>query len=150
MSQAEPKLTVLGLYRPLISAETWQEQWEVTADDDATREHFDKLVLIEAFVEGLDAPFEMIKFGQMHADFPNDSGHMQVGYDEGLLSPDGETMIQRKMDCVQGTSLLRFAVYLHLYDPRRPLLWQHGEVTCPPVEDVPVRLSLLMPYNACS
>ncbi len=73
-----------------------------------------------------------------------------VGYDEGLLSKDGETLIQRSMDCVQGTGPLRFAVYLHLNDPERPLLWQGGEVACPPVGDVPVRLSLLMPYTACS
>jgi len=94
-------------------------------------------VLIEAVVEGLAEPFEMIKFGQM-----------QMGYDEGLLSFDG--LIQRGMDCVQGTGPLRFAVYLHLYDPERPLLWQGGEVMCPPVVDMPVRLLLLMPYNACS
>jgi hypothetical protein len=150
----EPQLTVIGVYRPQISAETWQEQWEVTGNDEATREHFDKLVLVEAIVEGLDEPFEMIKFGQLeaqqleaHSIQPN---QMQVGYDEGLLSFDGETLIQRAMDCVQGTGPLRFAVYLHLYDPQRPLLWQGGPVTCPPVEDMPVRLLLLMPYNACS
>ena len=50
---SEPRLTVLGVYRPQISAETWQEQWQVTGDDDETRKHFDKLVLIEAVVEGL-------------------------------------------------------------------------------------------------
>ena len=86
----------------------------------------------------------------MQADFPNDPSRMQVGYDEGLLSLDGETLIQRAMNCVQGTGPLRFAVYLHLYDPDQPLLWQGGEVMCPPVEDMPVRLLLLMPYNACS
>ncbi len=75
---------------------------------------------------------------------------VQLGYDEGLLSLDGETLIQREMDCVQGTGPLRFAVSLHLYDPERPLLWQGGEVMCPPVEDMPVRMLLLMPYNACS
>jgi hypothetical protein len=146
---SEPRLTVLGVYRPQISAETWQEQWQVTGDDEETREHFDKLVLIEAVVEGLSEPFEMIKLGQMQVEFPNDRSRMMVGYDEGLLSADGETLIQREMDCVRGSGPLRFAVYLHLYDPQRPLLWQGGEVTCPPVEDVPVRLSLLMPYNAC-
>lgn len=147
---ADPRLTIIGVYRPHISAETWQEQWEVTDDDDHARDHFAKLVLIEAVVEGLTEPFEMIKFGQMQIDFPNDPSRMMVGYDEGLLSFDGETLIQREMDCVQGTGQLRFAVYLHLYDPERPLLWQGGEVMCPPVEDMPVRLSLLMPYNACS
>ena len=146
---SEPRLTVLGVYRPQISAETWQEQWQVTGDDEETRKHFDKLVLIEAVVEGLSEPFEMIKLGQMQVEFPNDTSRMMVGYDEGLLSADGETLIQREMDCVRGSGQLRFAVYLHLYDPQRPLLWQGGEVTCPPVEDVLVRMSLLMPYNAC-
>lgn len=147
---AEPKLTVIGVYRPQISAETWREQWDVTGDDDATREHFDKLVLIEAMVEGLAGPFDMVKFGQMQGDLPDDPRYMQVGYDEGLLSFDGETLIQRAMNCVRGTGALRFAVYLHMYDPSRPLRWQRGEVTCPSVREVPVRLSLLMPYNACS
>jgi hypothetical protein len=59
-----PKLTVLGVYRPVISPETWQEQWQVTGNDEATREHFDKLVLIEAVVEGLSEPFDMGAFGR--------------------------------------------------------------------------------------
>jgi len=129
----EPRLTIAGVYRPQISAETWREQYEVTDDDAQTREHFDRLVLIEAIVEGLTEPFDMSKFGQMQAEFPDDPSRMMVGYDEGLLSLDGETLIQREMDCVQGTGPLRFAVYLHLYDPERPLLWQGGEVMCPPV-----------------
>jgi hypothetical protein len=150
VSMSEPRLNVIGVYRPQISIDTWQEQWAVTGDDDQTREHFDKLVLIEAVVEALAEPFKMGKFGQVHAEFPNGKRHMQVGYDEGLLSSDGEVLIERKMDCVHGTGPLRFAVYLHLYDPTRPLLWQSGEVQCPPVQDMPVRLLILMPYNACS
>jgi hypothetical protein len=75
--------------------------------------------------------------------------YMQVGYNEGLLSVDGESLIQRQMGCVRGTGPLRFAVYLHLYDPERPLKWQAGEVTCPLVQDAPVRLMMLMPYTAC-
>jgi len=101
----EPKLTILGVYRPQISAETWQEQWQVTEDDKKTKEHFDQLVLIEAMVEGLAEPFDMGSFGQMHPEFPDDPSRMLVGYDEGLLSPDGETLIQRDMDCVTGTAL---------------------------------------------
>ena len=86
----------------------------------------------------------------MDPDFPDDLERMLVGYDEGLLSSDGETLIDRSMDCVHGTGPLRFAVYLHMYDPTRPLRWQAGEVTCPPVLDIPARLADLMPYNACS
>jgi len=146
----EPKLTILGVYKPQISAETWQEQWNVTADDDETRDHFEKLVLIEAVVDGLHEPFDMGKFGQMQLQFPDDPSRMMVGYDEGPLTADGETLLARDMNCVKGNGQLRFAVYLHLYDPTRPLKWQYGEVTCPPVHDVPVRLAMLMPYNACS
>jgi len=145
----EPSLTVLGVYRPQINAETWQEQWQVLGDDDQTREHFEKLVLIEAVVTGLDEPFEMGKLGQMQADHPNDPGYMQVGYDEGLLSPDGELLIQREMNCVLGSGPLRFAVYLHFFDPEQPLQWQGGATGCPPITDAPVRLMMLMPYNAC-
>lgn len=147
----EPKLTIFGVYRPQISPETWQEQWEVAGNDEDTREHFDKLVLIEGFVDGLtEEPFDMSKFGQMQLDFPNDPSRMQVGYDEGLLSSDGESLLVRDMDCIRGSGSLRFAVYLHLYDPQRPLLWQAGEVVCLPIQEIPVRLSMLMPYNACS
>jgi len=146
----EPKLTILGVYKPHISIETWQKQWAVTADDDHTRDHFARLVLIEALVENLDEPFDMGELGQMQLEFPDDPKRMQVGYDEGLLSMDGEVLIERDMNCVKGSGPLRFAVYLHLYDPNRPLKWQLGEVVCPPIQEVPVRLSMLMPYNACS
>ena len=129
---------------------TWQEQLQVTGDEAYTKDHFDKLVLIEATVDGLEEPFDIGKLGQMQADFPDDPKRMQVGYDEGLLSGDGETLIQRDMNCVHGSGPLRFAVYLHLFDPQRPLRWQRGEVICPPVQEMPVRLLLLMPYNACS
>lgn len=122
----------------------------MTADDEQTQEHFRTLVLIEAVVEGLDGPFEMGKFGQMNPDFPDDPRYMQVGYDEALLSSDGEIVIDRRIDCVHGTGSLRFAAYVHRYDPKLPLLWQGGQVTCLPVQDVPVRLMSLAPYHACS
>lgn len=146
----QPQLTVFGVYRPIISKEAWQDQWNVTADDEYTRDYFDKLVLIEAIVEDLDEPFEMSKFGQMSLEFPEDQERMLVGYDEGLLSSNGETLIERGMDCVRGTGTLRFAVYLQYCDPERPLQWQAGQVICPPIQEVPLRLMMLMPYTACS
>ena len=146
----ELSLTVIGVYRPAISAGTWREQYQVTADEEATRQHFEKLVLIEAIVEGLTGRLDFAKFGQVLSGYRNFPDNMQVGYDEGLLSADGERLIQRGMHCVEGTGSLRFAVYLHFYDPHRRLQWQGGEVTCPPVEEAPIRLMMLMPYRACS
>jgi hypothetical protein len=146
----EPRLEILGVYRPRISKKTWKEQWRVTGDDVQTNSHFAALVLIEALVEDLDGVFEMGKLGQMDPNFPDDTRHMQVGYDEGLLSIDGQTLILREMNCVHGTGTLRFAVYLHFYDPNRPLLWQAGNVNCPQIQDVSIRLARLMPYRTCS
>jgi hypothetical protein len=147
---AQPTLTILGVYKPQISQETWQDQWQVTCNDDQTREHFENLVLIEAVVDGLTEPFDMSEFGQMGTLSSDQPLSMQVGYDEGLLSADGESLIERQMDCVTGTGALRFAVYLHEYDQQQPLQWQAGLVACPPVQDATVRLMMLMPYNACS
>ena len=56
-----PCLEVLGVYRPQISAETWREHWQITGNDELIRAHFEKLVLIEAEVEGLTEPLKMAK-----------------------------------------------------------------------------------------
>lgn len=146
---SEPKLTILGIYRPEISKETWQNQWEITGDDAATNEHFDRLVLIEAQINELPEPFDMGQFGQIMPAGDTWPENMQVGYDEAMLSSDGETLLVREMNCAQSAGPLRFAVYLHFYDPKRPLLWQFGEISCPPVQDVPIRLQMLMPYTPC-
>jgi hypothetical protein len=147
---AAPSLEVLGVYRPLVSGSAWRKQWKITADDEVTERHFAGLVLIEAMVNDIEGPFKMGKFGQVHSDLKGFAEHMQVGFDEALLSADGETLIQRKMNCVRGTGPLRFAVYLHFYDPFRSLLWQHGEVQCPPIQKAPARLMRLVPYRACT
>ena len=73
------KLTIIGVYQPQISAETWQEQFQVTDDEVYTREHFERLVLIEALVEGLDGRFQMGEFGQMQAEFPDDPSACKWG-----------------------------------------------------------------------
>jgi hypothetical protein len=104
-----PYLEVLGVHRPKISAKARREQWRITGDDEFTRAHFEKLVLIDAEDEGLTGPLKMVKFGQMHPegptypDGPTHPGHMQCGYDEGFLSSDGESLIQRRRKCIDGT-----------------------------------------------
>ncbi|HMG02333.1 MAG TPA: hypothetical protein VK596_04320 [Edaphobacter sp.] len=145
---SEPTIRILGVYRPEIPVETYQEQWQITGDDEYTRQHFDRLVLIEAEVEGIDDSFSLSDFGQ--DDSSGDPRRMQVVYDEALLSADGESLIQRQINCVHGTGVLRFACYLHEYDPTRSLRWTYGEFAPPPVKPVPVRLAVLVPYNACS
>jgi hypothetical protein len=146
---SEPSIEILGVYKPYISEETYREQWQVTEYDEDTDEHFNSLVLIEAFVHNVDDQFDISKIGQQppHDDNPNS---FMVPYDEALLSSDGETLIQREMDCVHGTGTLRFAFYLHLYDPSKPLETGYGPIQCPMIQLVPDSLRELVPYNACT
>ncbi len=139
---AEPTLRILGVYRPVITGEVFNEQKEICGSEKATKEHFAHLVLVEAIVDGVDERFQMSDFRQVTTE-----GGEQVVYDEALLSPDGESVLKRDMDCVSGTPPLRCAFYLHCFDERQPLLWTYGEVSCPPVEDVPERLRQLVPYS---
>jgi hypothetical protein len=44
---------------------------------------------------------------------------------------------------------LRFAFFMHYWDPHLPLLWKHGEIPCPQPEPMPSRLGRLMPYRSC-
>jgi hypothetical protein len=141
-----PHIVVLGVYRPSIPAAIYRKQLRITGSDEKTKSHFKDLVLIEALVEHIDARFKLSELGQSYTrgDYPN---HFQCAYDEALLSLDGKTAIERNMKAVSGQDLLRFAFYLHFYDENRPLLWSYGEVQCPPLEQVPWRLSHLVPYR---
>jgi hypothetical protein len=142
----EPSLRVLGIYRPYISEETYQEQWQVTESDDETKEHFEKLVLIEAIADELREPLRLDELGQ-EVIFGS-LRSFQCAYDEALLTTDGEAVIQREFGCVKGTGPLRFAFYLHFYDPERPLNWSYGSVECPEIQPASERLRKLVPYNA--
>lgn len=146
---AKTSIEILGVYKPYIPEDTYQEQWQVTESDEETKEHFDGLVLIEAIVHDIDDQFDISRIGQQppHSDDPS---YFMVPYDEALLSSDGESLIQREMDCVRGTGSLRFAFYLHLYDPSKPLTTSCGLIHCPAIQPVPDRLKELVPYCACS
>lgn len=156
-----PRIVVLGVYRPEIPKSVYKKQWSVTGSDVITAAHFKDLVLIEALVEYIDTRFKMSEVGQPYrqGDYPDNfridsprkaRAYFQCAYDEALLSAEGKTVIEREMNCVKGSGVLRFAFYLHFYDPNRPLQWSYGEAQCPPVEPVPPRLKLLVPYRACT
>ncbi|HTQ95644.1 MAG TPA: hypothetical protein VMH89_02500 [Candidatus Acidoferrum sp.] len=143
-----PRLVILGVYRPEIPKTVYRQQWKVTGSDEQTKKHFKDLVLIEAVAEDIDDHFKMIEIGQLYTrgDYPD---NFQCAYDEALLSADGQTVIERYMNCVKGSGLVRFAFYLHFYDANRPLQWSYGQIACPPVEPVSKRLKDLVPYRAC-
>jgi len=144
-----PSIAILGVYKPDIPTRVYKQQWKVTGSDERTKTHFKDLVLVEAVVEQIDGRFKMIELGQPYTrgDYKD---HFQCAYDEALLSADGKTVIERRMDCVKGSGLLRFAFYLHFYDASRPLESSYGQVQCPPVKPIPKRLKYLVPYRACT
>jgi hypothetical protein len=144
-----PKIIVLGVYKPRIPSAVYREQWQVTGSDAATDAHFEKLVLIEATVSNADERLRMKELGQM-VDIPGFPRQFQCAYDEALLSADGGTLIDRHMKCVYGTGQLRFAFYLHFYDPQLPLETPYGRVECPTIQPVSDRLRVLVPYRACT
>lgn len=144
-----PTITIIGVYEPHISMYAYWEQWRALGSYERTKAHFQGLVLMEVLIENIDDRFKMIEMGQPYTrgDFKD---HFQCAYDEALLSSDGKSVIERDINCVKGEGPLRFAFYLHFYDPARPLHWSYGQVQCPPVQSVPNRLKKLVPYDACT
>jgi hypothetical protein len=57
---------VIGVYKPYIPDEVYQEQWQVTASDEETRAHFDGLVLIEFMLEDPTGAFKPEQVGQQY------------------------------------------------------------------------------------
>ena len=148
-----PRIEILGVYRPSIRKATYKQQRRVIGSEDATAAHFRDLVLIEALVHHHDEDLDLMKqIGQMYLQSTDHkySDNFQVPWDEALLSDNGATLIQRRRKCVHGTGTLRFAFYLHYYDPARPLEAPYGPIVCPEIEVAPRRLMRLVPYNACS
>ena len=142
-----PRISILGVYRPNVSASVYKQQWRVTGSDEKTDAHFRDLALIEAVVEHIDGSLKMAELGQPYTrgDYKN---HFQCAYDEALLTKDGQAVVERNLNCVKGSGLLRFAFYLHFYDVNRPVQWSCGQVQGPPVEPMPSRLKRLVPYKA--
>jgi hypothetical protein len=141
------RLRVLGVYKLDITPEVFAAQLPMYDDVAQCRDHFSSVVLIEAMIEGADPTFGIDEFTQPNPEYQH--GSAQLRWDEGLLSADGETLISRRIGCVRGAGPLRFAFYLHYWNPALPLRWSGGEVVCPPIEPMPVRLEILMPYRPC-
>jgi hypothetical protein len=140
-------LTILGVYRLDITRQIFAAQLPMYGDEEQCRDHFRSVVLIEAVVSVADEPFSLSDFTQPNPHYPG--GDPQVPWDEGLLSPNGEILLARTINCVKGDGPLRFAFYMHYWDPQLPLRWTHGELFCPAPQPTPVRLEILMPYRAC-
>ncbi len=140
-------LRVLGVYQLDVTPEVFTEQLPMYGDEEGCRDHFSSVVLIEVVGEAAGDQFSLDGITQPNPAYPH--GSPQAAWDEGLLSSDGEILLARKINCVRGRGPLRFAFYMHYWDPQLPLKWTHGEVPCPPPQPMPERLKRLMPYRPC-
>ena len=122
-----PKLEILGVYHLDVTPEIFAAQFPKYDDEGQCMEHFSSVVLIEArsntvwprLLDDLTQPS------------PNPHAGSQAPWDEGLLSGDGETLLQRTINCVKGEGTVRFAFYMHCWNPHLPLTWTYGEIACP-------------------
>jgi hypothetical protein len=103
------------------------------------------LVLIEVVVWGLDGGFDVAAFRQAAISAPEAA--WQVAYEESKLTSDGTAVAAEGLGCFRGHSEGRLAFFLHYYDPDQALQWSYGEVQCPPLSPLPVRLGSIRPYQ---
>jgi hypothetical protein len=147
MKAMEPKLTILGVYQLEVTPALFHAQLPMYGNEDQCRDHFSSIVLLECTVEGIDDTFALDGFTQANPAYPHSSP--QVPWDEALLSQKGDFIVARGINCVKGTGVVRFAFYMHYWDPSLPLLWSHGSVACPYPQPMPARLRKLVPYRSC-
>ncbi len=152
----EPKIEILGAYRLPVSDELLQQQFDIlyghlTSESEKKtamqqcREQLESVVLIEAMVRNRDTKFKVDDFVQPHANLPREN--WQVAYAEVYLSPDGEKVLSSHREAESLTDTVRIAFFIHFFDPQKPLHSSYGTLQCPSVQEMPVRLQRLVPYE---
>jgi hypothetical protein len=156
MSQPEPSLTVIGVYRvPFQEGELLDQlrryyffgnaSNDLSSDVNRFIETCVPLALFELELDHLDDRFRLGDFTQEMPAAPRKL--WQAAYDEALLSPDGSRVLTQKPRCTDGLRNGRVAFYFHFYDPAKPMEWSYGRFAPNPVDTVPRRIWDLLPYS---
>ena len=151
----QPRIEVLGAYRlevtkPLIKqqfGELYNYEMPEEQVKEALRQCIQQLhsvVLLEVLVESRDARFQCDDFTQQLDDVPRDS--WQAPWAEAYLTADGESLLADRWGPPPSVDTFRIAFFLHYFQPDRPLLSSYGQLECPPVLDMPPRLTRLVPF----
>ena len=145
----DPAIQILGVYRVEPSDALFQQAMEVKHGslelsesdrrqaEEIVRGELSSVVLIEVSVENRDDRFDVSDFAQPGTD--------QTAYDEAFLSPDGNSVLSR-LRAPEGESM-RLTFFLHFFDPESPLMTSYGQLSVPPVREMPGRLQTLVPYE---
>jgi hypothetical protein len=146
---ADCNVNVLGVYRVPFSDELFEAAMNIKYGGiepsflnkrrakKSVKEELSSVVLIETMVTNPDEKFDIGDFGQPNSD--------QAPYDEAYLSLDGDRILSR-FDKPDGDKI-RITFFLHYYNPQQPLTSSCGDLSCPPIEDMPKRLKELVPYE---
>jgi hypothetical protein len=156
MSQPEPSLGVIGVYRvPFQEGELLNQlrryyffgnaASDLSSDVNRLIETCVPLALFELELDHLDGRFRLEDFTQEMPAAPRKC--RQAPYLEALLSPDGSRVLTRKAFCTDGLRSGRVAFYFHYYDPAKPMEWSYGTFAPTSVNVVPRRIWDLLPYS---
>jgi hypothetical protein len=152
----QPSIEVVGVYRLPVTDDLLRDQIEILygshmSDQDrlsAMRECQDQLssiVLVEALVKNRDGRFNVSDFTQPIDGSPRED--WQAAWAEAYLDPDGESLMVERLTEPPTTEIFRVAFFLHYWQPLTPLNSSYGQLNCPAVEDMPDRLTRLVPYE---
>ena len=106
--------------------------------EEQTREQLGSTVLVEVLFENRDDSFQLRDFTQSQEGMPK--ANWQAPWAEAYLSEDGESLLVERWSDPPGTANFRAAFFIHCWDLGSPLLSSYGELSCPPLKDMPVRL----------
>jgi len=154
-----PTIEVLGVYSIPVTMELLREQTDIlyglnlagAERHDAERqcrEQLESMVLIEVLVRDIDSRFDIGAFTQPQVGVPRDN--WQVAWAEAYLSEDGEKLLSKRWSGPPKANSFRVAFFMQYWDTAGPLLTSYGGISCPPIEKLPVRLQLLVPYESVS
>jgi len=152
----KPQVDVLGVYRLPVTNALFREQFDILYGypmserqrlkaERQCREQLSSVVLIEVLVSNPDDRFDVGQFSQSQDGVPKEN--WQVAWNEALLSLDGEALASEGGSALPDSSDMRIAFFLHFWQANNPLLTSYGEVQCPNAEEMPARLSQLVPYE---
>lgn len=145
----DASIKLIGVYRVKFTKQLFKDAWEEkyggidlnrkekkTAEK-YVREELSSIVCVEVLVKNRDQKFDISDFCQPGSD--------QVAYNDAYLSLDGNELIS---DYQQPDDKdLRIAFFLHFFNPIMPINTSYGKLTFQEIEDMPVRLSELVPYR---
>ncbi len=151
-----PNVDVLGVYSLKVTDNLFKEQLDIlygypmskkerVEAERQCREQLSSVVLIEVMVRNRDSSFKIEDFTQPQNGV--DKSNWQALYLETYLTPDGETIAVERYSEPPKTGDLRIAFFLHFWQPAVRLRTSYGDVECPPVSEMPERLSRLVPYE---